>query len=150
MPTRDIGKSKAMNKTEKNHLSKSPRFLSIFWMLFGLSNSLRPFNGDGGHTICSEMAVMARISGQNFHFLKNGLWSCNPPQTSTETTVKYRCSAQVKRCPFFSETINYIGYLKRPERLKIAETTTKRGRKLQGYTLQTEVPSFLSHCNVFR
>lgn len=57
---------------------------------------------------------------------------------------------QLKKCKFFTETINYLGHVIRPRRLDISSHTTDAIRGLKALTSLTELRSFLGLCNVFR
>lgn len=56
----------------------------------------------------------------------------------------------VKRCQFFSETIDYLVHVIRPRRLEIASHLTDAIRELKEPKKLTELCSFLGFCNVCR
>jgi hypothetical protein len=59
-------------------------------------------------------------------------------------------SLKLKKCHFFSDTVDYIGHVIRPGRLGVAEKNTTALRNAPLPRTQTELRSFLGLCNVYR
>jgi Reverse transcriptase (RNA-dependent DNA polymerase) len=59
-------------------------------------------------------------------------------------------SLQLKKCHFFSETVDYLGHVMRPGRLGVAEKNTTALKTAPLPRTQTELRSFLGLCNVYR
>jgi transposase InsO family protein len=59
-------------------------------------------------------------------------------------------SLKLKKCRFFSETVDYLGHVIRPGRLGVAEKNTDALRTAAPPRTQTELRSFLGLCNVYR
>ena len=59
-------------------------------------------------------------------------------------------SLKLKKCHFFSDTVDYLGHVIRPGRLGVAEKNTTALRTAPLPRTQTELRSFLGLCNVYR
>jgi Reverse transcriptase (RNA-dependent DNA polymerase) len=59
-------------------------------------------------------------------------------------------SLNLKKCRFFSETVDYMGHVIRPGLLGVAEKTTDALQTAAPPRTQTELRSFLVMCNVYR
>jgi hypothetical protein len=59
-------------------------------------------------------------------------------------------SLKLKKCHFFSDTVDYLGHVLRPGRLGVAEKNTTALRTAPLPRTQTELRSFLGLCNVYR
>jgi RNase H-like domain found in reverse transcriptase/Reverse transcriptase (RNA-dependent DNA polymerase) len=59
-------------------------------------------------------------------------------------------SLKLKKCRFFSETVDYLGHVIRPGRLVVAEKNTIALKTAPLPRTQTELRSFLGLCNVYR
>jgi hypothetical protein len=59
-------------------------------------------------------------------------------------------SLKLKKCHFFSDTVEYLGHVIRPGRLGVAEKNTTALRTAPLPRTQTEIRSFLGLCNVYR
>jgi RNase H-like domain found in reverse transcriptase/Reverse transcriptase (RNA-dependent DNA polymerase) len=59
-------------------------------------------------------------------------------------------SLKLKKCHFFSETVDYLGHVIRPGRLGVAEKKTIALKTAPLPRTQTELRSFLGLCNVYR
>ena len=59
-------------------------------------------------------------------------------------------SLKLKKCRFFSQTVDYLGHVIRPGRLGVAEKNTESLRNAKLPRTQTELRSFLGLCNVYR
>jgi hypothetical protein len=59
-------------------------------------------------------------------------------------------SLKLKKCHFFSETVDYIGHVIRPGRSGVAEKNTLALRTAPYPRTQTDLRSFLGLCNVYR
>lgn len=63
---------------------------------------------------------------------------------------KAECTLNLKICMFFTETIDYLGDVIRPDRLELAERTTDAVEQWEKPMTWTELRSFIVICNVFR
>ena len=59
-------------------------------------------------------------------------------------------SMNMRKCKFFSRTVDYLGHVVRPGRLAVAEKNTEAVRRAKYPSTQTELRSFLGTCNVYR
>ena len=59
-------------------------------------------------------------------------------------------SLKLKKCTFFSPTVDYLGHVIRPGPLEVAEKNTAALKQAQYPRTQTELRSFLGMCNVYR
>lgn len=57
---------------------------------------------------------------------------------------------KLKKCNFFSPTVDYLGHVNRHGRLEVAQKNTKALKKAQYPQTQTQLRSFLGMCNVYR
>lgn len=55
----------------------------------------------------------------------------------------------MRKCKFFSGTVDYLGHVVRPGRLKVAAKNTGSIAKATYPTTQTELRSFPGMCNVY-
>jgi hypothetical protein len=58
-------------------------------------------------------------------------------------------SLKLKKCRFFSDTVDYLGHVIRHGRLGVAEKNTDALRDAPLPTTQTELRSFLGLCNMY-
>ena len=59
-------------------------------------------------------------------------------------------SMNMRKCKFFSKTVDYLGHVIRPGHLAVAEKNTAAVRGATYPRTQTELRSFLGTCNVYR
>ena len=59
-------------------------------------------------------------------------------------------SLKLKKCKFFSKSVDYLGHVIRPGRLEVATKKTEPVKCFEDSTMQTELRSFLGFCNVYR
>jgi RNase H-like domain found in reverse transcriptase len=59
-------------------------------------------------------------------------------------------SLELKKCHFFSKTVDYLGHVIRPGRLGVAEQNTTALKTAPLTRTQTELRSFLGLCDVYR
>jgi hypothetical protein len=59
-------------------------------------------------------------------------------------------SLKLKKCRFFCDTVDYLGHVIRPGRLRVAEKNTDSLRDAPLPTTQTDLRSFLGLCNMYR
>ena len=59
-------------------------------------------------------------------------------------------SMNMRKCKFFSRTVDYLGHVVHPGRLAVAEKNTLAIKKAVYPRTQTELRSFLGTCNVYR
>ena len=57
---------------------------------------------------------------------------------------------KIKKCRFFSDTVEYLGHVIKPGKLEVDSANTKSLRDAKPPTTKTEVRSFLGLCNVYR
>jgi Reverse transcriptase (RNA-dependent DNA polymerase) len=57
---------------------------------------------------------------------------------------------KLSKCHFFKDTVDYLGHVIVPGRLAIATKNTDALKQAKHPTTQTELPSFLGLCNVYR
>ena len=57
---------------------------------------------------------------------------------------------KIKKCKFFTTTVDYLGHVIKPGKLEIDRTNTESLRKAAPPTSKTELRSFLGLCNVYR
>ena len=57
---------------------------------------------------------------------------------------------KIKKCKFFSDTVEYLGHIIKPGNLEIDSSNTKSLREAKPPTTKTELRSFLGLCNVYR
>ncbi len=57
-------------------------------------------------------------------------------------------SLKLKKCDFFTRSVNYLGYVIRPGRLALAEKNIRALREAKHPANQTELRSFLGLCNL--
>ena len=59
-------------------------------------------------------------------------------------------SLKLKKCNFFTKTVDYLGHVIRPGKLEVAEKNTAALQGFKEPTTQTQLRSFLGMCNVYR
>ena len=57
---------------------------------------------------------------------------------------------KIKKCRFFSDSVEYLGHIIRPGRLEVDNANTRSLRDAKPPTSKTEIRSFLGLCNVYR
>ena len=57
---------------------------------------------------------------------------------------------KLRKCKFFSKTVDYLGHVVRPGRLAVAEKNTAAVKRATYPTTRTQMRSFLGMCNVYR
>ena len=57
---------------------------------------------------------------------------------------------KLKKCEFFTDSVKYLGHVIRPGQLSVDEVRVKSLKEAKHPTTQTELPSFLGLCNVYR
>lgn len=59
-------------------------------------------------------------------------------------------TGKLKKCSFFSTTVDYLGHIITPKKLHVATKTTEAIKASQYPTTVSELPSFLGLCNIYR
>ena len=59
-------------------------------------------------------------------------------------------SLKLKKCEFFTQTVDYLGHVIHPGRLEVAKKNTEAVKNFKPPRNQTELRSFLGLCNVYR
>eukprot|EP00171_Calliarthron_tuberculosum_P022338 IDg22338t1 len=59
-------------------------------------------------------------------------------------------SLKLRKCSFFKQTVDYLGYIVRPGLLSVAEKNTASIKEAVFPETQTQLRSFLGMCNVYR
>ena len=67
-----------------------------------------------------------------------------------DTLRKAGLSLKLKKCRFFTTTVDYLGHVIRPGLLEVATKNQEAIRKMNPPCTQTQVRSFLGMCNVYR
>ena len=57
---------------------------------------------------------------------------------------------KMKKCKFFTTTVEYLGHIIKPGKLEVDQANTESLRKAQPPTNRSELRSFLGFCNVYR